>query len=710
MIRAEATKLCHEKLIQYGLKDWHVRVNPNIDAPYVGLCSHKDQCIILNAHHIDVHPDFEVINTILHEVAHAIVGPSHAHDDVWKAKAKEIGCENVSVGCSMGIPAEIVDAIRSGASIEVEIEEKIVRTTKVEEEIVKVPKYKVTRLQDRCPYCNKVAVTLSETRVDSGPDGKHDKMFIKLECGHTLIKLLPKATPFHLFQMGGDPNCKHEWNKNVCVKCDRKRPFPFQVDGMKFGEQALAINSGVAILDEMGLGKTIQAGGIIYYHSELWPVLWVVKSGLKFQFFKFILEWMNNDSNVLHIPQIINTSSDILIPGLKHYIISYDMMVPKTKKTKGGKIINIGFDINKIINSNIKCVVLDECQQIKNPDSSRTQQVRQIVKGRKVITLSGTPWKNRGGELYSMFNMIAPMKFSSNQGFLNEWVSYYYHGNFKKQGGIKNITRFKEYIKDIAIRRERKDVMPELPTTQRTKLHVQMTLDETKEYDSAVEAFAQWYEEERNNAAGSINILGKISRLRHITGVAKIPATLEHVAEFLEEKEGKLVVFVHHQDVGESLYLQCKEQFEADKEWDVPVLNLTSGHSPQERFEIQELFNKLPRCVMIASTLASGEGLNLQTGAYCIMHERQWNPANEEQAEGRFCRIGQKSPEIIAVYAQVAESIDQYLDAIVERKRLYFHAAMNTGETPKWSQDEILKELADVIVTKHRAKHPKKVA
>jgi predicted SprT family Zn-dependent metalloprotease len=34
----------------------------------------------------------EVRNTILHEIAHALVGPNHGHGKVWKAKAKELGC------------------------------------------------------------------------------------------------------------------------------------------------------------------------------------------------------------------------------------------------------------------------------------------------------------------------------------------------------------------------------------------------------------------------------------------------------------------------------------------------------------------------------------------------------------------------------------------------------------------------------------------
>ena len=34
----------------------------------------------------------EIADTLLHEIAHAIVGVRHQHDAVWRAKAREIGC------------------------------------------------------------------------------------------------------------------------------------------------------------------------------------------------------------------------------------------------------------------------------------------------------------------------------------------------------------------------------------------------------------------------------------------------------------------------------------------------------------------------------------------------------------------------------------------------------------------------------------------
>ncbi len=81
---------------------------------------------------------------------------------------------------------------------------------------------------------------------------------------------------------------------------------------------------------------------------------------------------------------------------------------------------------------------------------------------------------------------------------------------------------------------------------------------------------------------------------------------------------------------------------------------------------------------MIASTLASGEGLNLQSCSDCVMHERQWNPSAEEQAEGRFIRIGQLAQSVNAVYMHADDTVDTDLHNIVEGKRRAFRCF------PRW--------------------------
>jgi hypothetical protein len=708
MDRSSATQFMREEMNRHGLQDWSARLNQDSNSRFLGLCSHRDRAIIISAHHIDIHPVEDVHNTVRHEIAHALT-PGHAHDEVWIQKAKELGCTHTAPCSNLSLDPRVIDAIRSGADVEITFDEKVIQVPiAFEEQIVRTPKYNITRLQEKCPTCGKVAVKISEETIRTLGDTEPDLHIAMLECGHKIVTNVPKGTPFHTFHVGGSDSCKHKWNKNKCVLCSRYRPYDFQIEGMKFLEAGLAVNKGAACFDEMGLGKTIQAAGVVYFTPSLWPILWIDKSGLKYQKSSVILNWMNPDpKNAQHIPQIVNTSKDYLWPGLKHYIIGYDMLVQKSRTLKSGKVVSSGFDISQFDRVGIKCVVLDECQQIKNVDSSRTQMVRRIVKGRKVIALSGTPWNNRGSELFPVFNMMDPMKFPSEEKFKRDWVEYFYQGQFLKEGGIKRhkINAFKEYTKDICVRRERREVLAELPTVNRTKLNIMMTPQEEQDYDAAVDEFVKWYESQAQALSG-MAIIAAMQKMRHLVALAKVPATLEYVDEFVEETDRKLVIFAHHRDVQAILFEELKQKYGND----MPVLQYTADMNSFARNETCDKFNQSPRALLVGSQLALGEGMNLQTCCDCLMHERQWNPGKEEQCEGRFIRIGAVSVSVNAIYAHLEglTTTDPKLDAIIEGKRSRFHSLMNKGEAEVWNEDAIMKELAASIVNAHNAKKGKK--
>ena len=79
-IAAEAERL----IALHGLAGWSVQFD---DASRrAGRCSYETRVVGLTA------PADEVRNTILHEIVHALVGPEHNHDAVWKARARAIGC------------------------------------------------------------------------------------------------------------------------------------------------------------------------------------------------------------------------------------------------------------------------------------------------------------------------------------------------------------------------------------------------------------------------------------------------------------------------------------------------------------------------------------------------------------------------------------------------------------------------------------------
>lgn len=702
MDRTQASKLCREKLDEYGLTDWHVKLTTDPNQPFLGLCVYKDKSIILNAHHIDIHPHAECVNTILHEVAHALT-PGEGHSEVWAEKAREIGCDN-SLPCShLNIPEHILDAIRSGATVEMTVEEKVITN------VIRTPKYQVTRLQEKCPDCGKVAV--EKFSVEGTDKSGNLCKFITLECFHIIKKIIPKATPYEtMVSNDWKPEikaCNHEWVKNQCAKCGEFKLFGFQIEGSRQAEIGLAIQRGFGFFDDMGLGKTVEALALLKFHHKLYtPALIVTKSAIKFQWFKQIIRWLGPD----FMAQTITTSKDFILPGLKCYIIPYDLL----RRFPREKLDKIGF----------KLVILDECQQIKNVDSARTQEVRKLVNnnGCKVVPLSGTPWKNRGSEFFPALNMIDPVKFYSNQRFLDQWVSYYWEGAKKKMGGIRSPERFREFTKGLLIRREYEEVMEEFPDVNRMKLNVQLEDIDQSTYNESVSDFVQWYnqtveEKGSEDALSGIEVVAKMARMRHLVGISKIPATLGYVEEFVEDTDKKLVIFVHHKDVGELLInALTNTDKDSNKDWaelaqtlkdeNIPVYQYTSAHTGRpEGTMVQDNFNKSPRCIMVASTLACGEGIDLQTCSDCVLHERQWNPQNEDQAApGRFRRIGQKS-NIINITVPLGEgTIDEHLDSLVETKRRQYHAVMNKGQVPVWNEGELGKLVAQKIVQKFNEK------
>ena len=81
------------------------------------------------------------------------------------------------------------------------------------------------------------------------------------------------------------------------------------------------------------------------------------------------------------------------------------------------------------------------------------------------------------------------------------------------------------------------------------------------------------------------------------------------------------------------------------------------------------------------------------------MHERQWNPANEEQAESRYTRFGQDAASVDVLYMIAAGTIDDYFTELVERKREAFRKGMNK-EAQSWAETSLMQELFEVLATK----------
>lgn len=112
---AEVARLAEGLIQRHRLVGWSFQFN---DASrQAGRCAFHLRVISLSRLFCLEAPAHEVRDTILHEIAHALVGPAHHHDSVWKAAARSIGCTgNRCHDVDFAPPRYIVSCPRCGWS------------------------------------------------------------------------------------------------------------------------------------------------------------------------------------------------------------------------------------------------------------------------------------------------------------------------------------------------------------------------------------------------------------------------------------------------------------------------------------------------------------------------------------------------------------------------------------------------------------------
>jgi predicted SprT family Zn-dependent metalloprotease len=83
-------RLARELMAKHQLSQWSFQFDNSTKR--VGCCHYATQLLSLSHEFAKRASDEEIRETILHEIAHALVGKEHGHDDVWRAKAVELGC------------------------------------------------------------------------------------------------------------------------------------------------------------------------------------------------------------------------------------------------------------------------------------------------------------------------------------------------------------------------------------------------------------------------------------------------------------------------------------------------------------------------------------------------------------------------------------------------------------------------------------------
>lgn len=112
---AEVSRLAEGLIHRHGLAGWSFQFN---DASrQAGRCALDIRVISLSRLFCLEASAEEVGDTLLHEIAHALVGPAHNHDSIWKAAARSIGCTgNRCHDVEFAPPRYIVSCPRCGWS------------------------------------------------------------------------------------------------------------------------------------------------------------------------------------------------------------------------------------------------------------------------------------------------------------------------------------------------------------------------------------------------------------------------------------------------------------------------------------------------------------------------------------------------------------------------------------------------------------------
>lgn len=530
------------------------------------------------------------------------------------------------------------------------------------------------RLIHTCPVCNSPAEVHHEQKWTRSYFDQKEGRDVEVRCTHRVFKCsFVKSRQTQNVPWHSESTEQLVRPVTETSNLDRtKRAYEYQVEGLEFIERS---NYNCLIADEMGLGKTIQALLALKNNPDLFPVLIVVKATLKYQWLREFRDWCNDE---LMSCVTIDSTSDMVLPIHKAYIMSMDLFARSSKKTGEFTILK------RLAHIPFKTVILDECHNFKDTGAKRTQGLLEFITSRNIqakLMLSGTPIKNRAEEYIVPLNLLDPATFKSPTHFRRYWLD---------EARIKEwrLDEFRMTTEKYIIRREKKDVLPDLPSLSRTYEYVE--IEDSFAKNSYNQQLTLMENALNNEGMGDpVSILGWLSKLRHETGRAKIPHIIEKAEEFLESTEDdKLCIGIHHEDVRDRIFYGLQSR-------GYSVLKLSGENDAKAKDRIVSQFRNGNR-VLVANILAGGVGLNLQFCHNAFNTERQWTSADEEQFEGRFHRNGQKYPVSMG-YLIAKGTIDQFFHEKVIEKRM-IHGETVQGWDLK-SDSKALREIAEQAIS-----------
>ncbi|MFN3199213.1 MAG: DEAD/DEAH box helicase [Bradymonadia bacterium] len=444
----------------------------------------------------------------------------------------------------------------------------------------------------------------------------------------------------------------------------------YQHQGYRWITFLKEIGFGGVLADDMGLGKTVQVlAALQWAFSEKGrkaPALVVAPTSVVYNWAQEAARFTPGLKVKVHHGRPRAEDARALIRGAQVVITSYPIIRQDAElfsRVKWGALI------------------FDEAQAIKNPSSQVAQTMRTLTAPWR-LALTGTPIENNLMELWSLFEVLMPGFFGSQQAFKRHYVK-----PIQNDQDEEAMATLRQRIRPFILRRLKSEVALELPPRTEQVLYCELPPSQRQVYDGVRESWRDRVMQavaDKGMGRSTLEILEALMRLRQaacdlhllpdgLRAGAEGAAKLELLDEILEPvvAEGhKALVFSQWP----SLLKRVIPRLEAQG---IDYLYLDGSTS--DRQDLVNRFNTPEGPpIFLISLKAGGTGLNLTAADHVIHLDPWWNPAAEAQATDRAYRIGQTRP--VTVYKLVARgTVEEKILELQARKRALFEAAVDEG-------------------------------
>lgn len=446
----------------------------------------------------------------------------------------------------------------------------------------------------------------------------------------------------------------------------------YQKEGLSWLSFLNDFKLGGILADEMGLGKTVQTLALLQ----------ALKS-------KNDKEKKTTKPSLIIAPTSVTTNwlyeTRRFTPKLKPLLLSGSKRKKLFDEIPNHDVVITSYALLRVDRAELErfdfsYVILDEAQNIKNPQTS-TAKAAKALKSENRLALSGTPTENRPLELWSLFDFLMP-------GYLGSHKFFEKHIEKPILEGAKDnnpIALLNAKTKPFILRRLKSEVEKQLPPKIESEMFVAMTESQQELYAKILEEVRPQVMdavEQKGIRGASISILAALLRLRQVCNHPNSIDGLKNIQGYDSGKFELLKELVSESiDSGKKILLfsQFREMLAIIRRWldESKINHLYLDGATKERQNLVDQFNTDERVrLFLISLKAGGTGLNLTGADTVIIYDPWWNPAVESQAVDRAHRIGQSKN--VNVYRLVTEdSIEQKIMELKAKKTNIIDALIN---------------------------------